>query len=121
MIFIKFKRKHDGDNDEEDECVGETTEEKCSSKIKKVQKTKKIKINSKKKDNLIPSLEGCTGFNVEPNKSTSLISSNINDLVAWDIIPLAEVILKALAEQNFTCPTQIQMLTLPAAILGNFM
>lgn len=37
----------------------------------------------------------------------------------WNIVPLPDTILKALAEQSFTCPTQIQMLTLPAAILGN--
>lgn len=62
-------------------------------------------------------MEGSPGFHVEHN-NVSIISNTSEDMVAWSIVPLPELILKALAEQNFKYPTQIQMLTLPAGILG---
>lgn len=81
-----------------------------TKKTKKKAKTQKSK-TEQKKITLLPSLKGCDGFEVEPN-------TNMQDMIAWNIVPLPENILKALCEQSFFYPTQIQLLTLPAAILG---
>lgn len=53
---------------------------------------------------------------MEDDEDSGVLSAD--DLVDWKPLGVHELILKALAEKNFRTPTEIQSLTLPAAILG---
>ncbi|XP_037043946.1 ATP-dependent RNA helicase DDX24 [Bradysia coprophila] len=54
----------------------------------------------------------------EAEKETDTDVIEATDLLQWKTIGVPDVILKALAEKKFTEPTQIQSLTIPAAIMG---
>lgn len=41
-----------------------------------------------------------------------------SEMLAWNIVPLPANLIRALSDQGFTEPTQIQSLVLPPAILG---
>lgn len=60
--------------------------------------------------------EDVSDIEMEEDAKTSVLCSD--DLVDWKSLGVNELILKALAEKNFRTPTEIQSLTLPAAILG---
>ncbi|XP_055372433.1 ATP-dependent RNA helicase DDX24 [Condylostylus longicornis] len=54
----------------------------------------------------------------ENDKTDYPTSMSIDDLQHWNGFGIPETILKALAEKGFKSPTEIQSLTLPAAIMG---
>lgn len=55
---------------------------------------------------------------VKPPEISSLNAIPVEDMQAWMQFSIPEVILRALADQGFRSPTQIQELTLPAALHG---
>lgn len=67
-----------------------------------------------------PSKHGNTSQMIEENATA--IQSNCIDLnlEAWSSFSLQQPLLEALRDMEFIQPTQIQALTLPAAILGIF-
>ncbi|XP_022921246.2 ATP-dependent RNA helicase DDX24 [Onthophagus taurus] len=85
------------------------TKNKASKKIKK-------SINEDEECDLKPSTTGSTQTDLKEFKEKNKI--NLDIVKAWNTVPLQTPLLKALAIQNFTQPTEIQSLTLPAAILG---
>lgn len=60
---------------------------------------------------LTPSKTGSTAID-QPEE-------NLENLQAWAHFGLPKSLLQGLAEQSFTEPTEIQQLTLPAAVLGS--
>lgn len=71
-------------------------------------------------DSFSPSKVG----NTQDIKETSFKIKTIKDSVnmdSWKIFQLPEPLLKALEELCFSQPTQIQSLTLPAAVLGKYL
>lgn len=66
-----------------------------------------------------PSKQGNTSQMLEENSPTLSDETDIN-LEAWNSFSLPQVLLEGLKDLNFTQPTQIQALTLPAALLGKY-
>ncbi|XP_065168949.1 ATP-dependent RNA helicase DDX24, partial [Atheta coriaria] len=104
------------------------TESNEQSQPKKGQATqKKTKIKKNKAINVqdgdsTPSKCGATSiagdFQVEQVPQENLANDETVDFKAWQIVPLHEKLLKGLIDLKFQYPTEIQQLTLPAAILG---
>ncbi|KAJ8925473.1 hypothetical protein NQ315_009307 [Exocentrus adspersus] len=70
------------------------------------------------KDIFSPSKHGNTSDSIE-EKTTDIQSDvKVENLVMWENFGLPQSILRALQDLNFTQPTEIQQLTLPAATLG---
>ncbi|XP_030766553.1 ATP-dependent RNA helicase DDX24 [Sitophilus oryzae] len=80
--------------------------------VKSQTKNKKLKTSE---EVLTPSKQGFTSNNEE---SRNIEDEDINTLTAWDGYSLPTSILRALRDLNFEQPTEIQSITLPAAILG---
>lgn len=103
-----MKRKHTNKNKDD-----LNNDEVPTKKLKKV-KTKNARKVSKK------TIKATTNSDSENecnniNSNATAIKININ---AWSSMGVPDVVIKALADQNFHSPTPIQALTLPAAILG---
>lgn len=113
MFFQKNKRKEEYPQNDE-----------IQTKRAKVIKKKLKKCKQNVESILLPSKTSKSDFQVEiinkKNEKPSIpIDKNTGiEMLSWSIVPLPEPILKALAEQKFMNPTQIQLLTLPPAILG---
>lgn len=107
------------------------TESNEQSQPKKGQATqKKTKIKKNKAINVqdgdsTPSKCGATSiagdFQVEQVPQENLANDETVDFKAWQIVPLHEKLLKGLIDLKFQYPTEIQQLTLPAAILGKLL
>ncbi|KAG4074022.1 hypothetical protein HA402_014227 [Bradysia odoriphaga] len=88
----------------------------------KVKQNKKQKVNhavSSKPGRYVlinPQQDDESDDTAEKEDDTDVIEAT--DLLQWKTIGVPDVILKALAEKKFTEPTQIQSLTIPAAIMG---
>ncbi|CAG9762185.1 unnamed protein product [Ceutorhynchus assimilis] len=88
--------------------------------IKKKRKKKNAENKNPKKPKpdseelLSPSKQGSTEENTEETEEVT----NNNSMIAWEQYFLDDSILKALNEQGFHQPTEIQAFTLPSAILG---
>lgn len=94
-----------------------------TKKKRKIDKTPRKNNSSQKTvtDIFSPSKQGNTSQMVEENATT--LQSNGTDVIleAWNNFCLQQPLLEALKDLQFTQPTEIQALTLPAAILGKFL
>lgn len=82
--------------------------------------TKKSKKEGKKKEVTEESEPGqfVRAPNVVSDEEVDAEEEEVVDLPEWQQFGLHELLLKALKENGFTKPTQIQSLTLPAAVMG---
>ncbi|XP_018568314.1 ATP-dependent RNA helicase ddx24 [Anoplophora glabripennis] len=88
-------------------------------KKKRVKETPEENFNTQegKQDIFSPSKFGNTSRMIEENSASQSDQTDLN-LEAWNSFNLPQSLLDALKDMNFTQPTQIQALTLPAALLG---
>lgn len=87
-------------------------------------KVKELKIKLSKEDSKKTKLKKSkTNDQLEHSDYENDLNCHINNnkninIEAWSSMGVPAVIIKALADKNFYCPTNIQASTLPAAILG---
>ncbi|KAJ4435535.1 hypothetical protein ANN_18151, partial [Periplaneta americana] len=126
------KRKSDESNQLADKDKNEDPEEPPSKKKKKGKRKRKRKKNNSsekptEKDETVKEesesseeleFEIDEGDSSDNDEELTGPSKLIDKMVAWNGLGLSEPILRALAEQGFVAPTEIQAKTLPAAIMG---
>lgn len=95
------------------EFVSSKPKAKTLQSVKKRNGATQSRICKKQKSdniNLSPSKNGSTSINQ--------YEDNLENVAAWANFGLPKSLLLGLAEQNFTQPTEIQQLTLPASVMG---
>ncbi|XP_050295435.1 ATP-dependent RNA helicase DDX24 [Anthonomus grandis grandis] len=105
-----------------DDFVVTTKGKKRKNDVENTSQPKKSKTNSKSseinKEDLSPSKSGNTEQNDQWYEGNQTQSELCQSMKAWDQYCLPETVIKALCEQQFYSPTEIQAFTLPSAILG---